>query len=302
MNYSSTDYKTFLDPQIISKFSNLELKARLVVEGFMVGLHKSPYHGFSVEFSQHRPYMQGDDLKKVDWKVYGKTEKYFIKQFEEETNLKSYIILDTSKSMDFKSGNNISKLNYSVILASALAYIMIKQQDSVGLALYAEKINKILPPKASSAYLQEILKNLSSIVAAQKTQTANSLDELAEKIKRRGLVIIISDFFDEVDRVIKSLKKFSYKKNEVIVFQILDPIERSFAFGKDAIFKDIETAEELTTQPFQIQQAYKEAMNEFTGKIKRECLNSNFDYNLIETSNPFDKALLSFVQKRVKLH
>lgn len=302
MNYSSTDYKTFLDPQIISKFSNLELKARLVVEGFMVGLHRSPYHGFSVEFSQHRPYMQGDDLKKVDWKVYGKTEKYFIKQFEEETNLKSYIILDTSRSMDFKSGNNISKLNYSVILASALAYIMIKQQDSVGLALYAEKINKILPPKASRAYLQEILKNLSSIVAAQKTQTANSLDELAEKIKRRGLVIIISDFFDEVDRVIKSLKKFSYKKNEVIVFQILDPIERSFAFGKDAIFKDIETAEELTTQPFQIQQAYKEAMNEFTGKIKRECLNSNFDYNLIETSNPFDKALLSFVQKRAKLH
>lgn len=302
MNYSSTDYKTFLDPQIISKFSNLELKARLVVEGFMVGLHRSPYHGFSVEFSEHRPYMQGDDLKKVDWKVYGKTEKYFIKQFEEETNLKSYIILDTSRSMDFKSGNNISKLNYSVILASALAYLMIKQQDSVGLALYAEKINKILPPKASRAYLQEILKNLSSVVAAQKTQTANSLDELAEKIKRRGLVIIISDFFDEVDRVIKSLKKFSYKKNEVIVFQVLDPIERSFAFGKDAIFKDLETAEELTTQPFQIQQAYKEAMNEFTGKIKRECLNSNFDYNLIETSNPFDKALLSFIQKRAKLH
>lgn len=302
MNYSSTDYKSFLDPRIISKFSNLELKARLVVEGFMVGLHRSPYHGFSVEFSEHRPYMQGDDLKNVDWKVYGKTEKYFIKQFEEETNLKSYIILDTSRSMDFKSGNNISKLNYSIILAASLAYIMIRQQDSVGLALYSEKINKILPPKASRAYLQEILKNLSSVAPGQRTHTAESLDELAEKIKRRGLVIVISDFFDEVDKVIKSIKKFSFNKNEVIIFQILDPLEKSFAFGKDAVFRDLETAEEITTQPFQIQKAYQEAMEEFISKIKRECLNSNFDYNLIETSQPFDKALLSFVQKRSKLH
>lgn len=302
MNYSSADYKSFLDPKTVSKFNSLELKARLVVEGFMVGLHKSPYHGFSVEFSEHRPYMQGDDLRNVDWKVYGKTEKYFIKQYEEETNLKCYLILDTSKSMEFKSGNNISKINYATTLAAALSYLMIKQQDAVGLALYSEKIDKILQPKASRAYLQEIFKNLASASAGEKTNTAASLSEIAEKIKRRGLVIIISDFFDEIDTVIKSIKKFSYKKNEVIVFQILDPLERSFAFGKDAIFKDLETAEELTTQPFQIQQAYKEAMNEFTGKIKRECLNSNFDYNLIETSNPFDKALLSFVQKRAKLH
>jgi uncharacterized protein (DUF58 family) len=302
LNYSSADYKSFLDPKTVSKFNSLELKARLVVEGFMVGLHKSPYHGFSVEFSEHRPYMQGDDLRNVDWKVYGKTEKYFIKQYEEETNLKCYLILDTSKSMEFKSGNNISKINYATTLAAALSYLMIKQQDAVGLALYSEKIDKILQPKASRAYLQEIFKNLASASAGEKTNTAASLSEIAEKIKRRGLVIIISDFFDEIDTVIKSIKKFSYKKNEVIVFQILDPLERSFAFGKDAIFKDLETAEELTTQPFQIQQAYKEAMNEFTGKIKRECLNSNFDYNLIETSNPFDKALLSFVQKRAKLH
>jgi uncharacterized protein (DUF58 family) len=302
LNYSSADYKSFLDPKTVSKFNSLELKARLVVEGFMVGLHKSPYHGFSVEFSEHRPYMQGDDLRNVDWKVYGKTEKYFIKQYEEETNLKCYLILDTSRSMEFKSGNNISKINYATTLAAALSYLMIKQQDAVGLALYSEKIEKILQPKASRAYLQEIFKNLASASAGEKTNTAASLSEIAEKIKRRGLVIIISDFFDEIDTVIKSIKKFSYKKNEVIVFQILDPLERSFAFGKDAIFKDLETAEELTTQPFQIQQAYKEAMNEFTGKIKRECLNSNFDYNLIETSNPFDKALLSFVQKRAKLH
>lgn len=302
MNKSFSDYRRYLDPQIISKLSNLELRARLVVEGFMVGLHKSPYHGFSVEFSQHRPYMQGDDLKNVDWKVFGKTEKFFIKQYEEETNLKSYIILDTSKSMEFKSGNNISKLNYSMILAAALSYLMIKQQDAVGLALYTEKIDKLLPPKSSRTYLQEILRQLSTVTAGDKTNTASSLGEIAEKIKRRGLVIIISDFFDNIDSVIKSLKKFSFMKNEVIVFQILDPMEKSFGFGKDAIFRDMETQEEITTQPYQIQKAYQQAMNEFTNKIKRECLNSNFDYNLIDTSTPFDKALFSYIQKRSKLH
>ncbi len=302
MSKSFEDYRRYLDPQIISKLSNLELRARLVVEGFMVGLHKSPYHGFSAEFSQHRPYMQGDDLKNIDWKVYGKTEKYFIKQYEEETNLKSYIILDTSKSMDFKSGDNISKLNYSMILAASLSYLMIKQQDAVGLALYSEKINKLFQPKASRAYLQEILKHLSTITAGEKTNTASSLGEIAEKIKSRGLVIIISDFFDDVDSVIKSLKKFSFKKNEVIVFQILDPIEKSFSFGKDAIFRDLETEEEITTQPYQIQKAYKEAMEQFTKKIKRECLNSNFDYNLIDTSTSFDKALFTYIQKRSRLY
>ncbi len=302
MSKSFSDHRRYLDPQIISKLSNLELRARLVVEGFMVGLHKSPYHGFSVEFSQHRPYMQGDDLKNVDWKVFGKTEKFFIKQYEEETNLKSYIILDTSKSMEFKSGSNISKLNYSMILAAALSYLMIKQQDAVGLALYSEKIDKLLPPKSSRTYLQEILRQLSTVVAGEKTNTASSLGEIAEKIKRRGLVIIISDFFDDIDLIIKSLKKFSFMKNEVIIFQILDPMEKSFGFGKDAIFRDMETQEEITTQPYQIQKAYQQAMNEFTNKIKRECLNSNFDYNLIDTSTPFDKALFSYIQKRSKLH
>lgn len=302
MSTQLSDYRAYLNPSTISKLNSLELKARMVVEGFMVGFHKSPYHGFSVEFSQHRPYMQGDDLKNVDWKVYGKTEKYFIKQYEEETNLKSYIILDTSRSMEFKSENNISKLNYGIILAAALSYLMNKQQDAVGLALYSEKVTKILPPKASKTYLQELLKQLSSITAAEKTNTASSLGEIAEKIRRRGLVIIISDFFDDIDTVVKSLKKFSYKKNEVIVFQILDPLERSFAFGKDAIFKDMETLEEMTTQPYQIQKAYKEAMLEFTGKIKRECLNANFDYNLIDTSTPFDAALYTYIQKRTRLY
>lgn len=296
------DLKNYLDPSFISKLNSLELKARLVVEGFMVGLHKSPYHGFSVEFSEHRAYMQGDNLKDVDWKVFGKTEKYFIKQYEEETNLRSYIFLDTSNSMAFSSENNISKLDYSLTLAAALSYMMIHQQDAVGLTLYSDKINKFLPPKSSRAYLHTILKSLVNAQPSEKTNTAQSLSDTAEKIKGRGLVIIISDFFDELSSVLNAIRHFRYKKNEVIVFQVLDPIERSFSFGKDAIFKDMETEDELTTQPYQIQKSYREAMVEFVSTIKAECLNSNIDYNLIETSEPYDKALLRYVQKRSKLY
>jgi len=294
MDQHVRDYKNFLDPSFISKLNSLELKARLVVEGFMVGMHKSPYHGFSVEFSQHRAYMQGDNLKDVDWKVFGKTEKYFIKQYEEETNLRCNIFLDTSNSMAYSSGNNISKLDYSITLAAALSYLMVH--------LYAEKINKYLPPKSSRAYLQEILKILANVKASEKTNTAMSLSETAEKLKRKGLVVIISDFFDEIDSVLKAIKHFSYMNSEIIVFQVLDPMEKSFSFGKDAIFKDLETGDELTTQPYQIQKAYREAMVEFTGRIKTECLNSNIDYNLIDTSDPYDKALLRYIQKRSRLY
>ncbi len=302
MAVSSSDYRTYLDPSIISKLNSLELKARLVVEGFMVGLHKSPYHGFSVEFSEHRSYMQGDNLKDVDWKVYGKTERYFIKQYEEETNLKSYVLLDVSRSMAFTSEGNISKLDYGRTLVAALSYLMIKQQDAVGLSLYSERIVKYFPPKAARSYLQEILKSLTTAEPSSKTNTASCLNQIAERIKRRGLVIIVSDLFDDVDAIMTALRHFRYKKNDVIVFQILDPMEISFGFGRDAIFKDMESEEELTTQPYQIQKAYIEAMHAFTTKIKTECLNSNIEYNLIQTSTPFDKALFSYIQKRSRLY
>jgi uncharacterized protein (DUF58 family) len=297
------DYKKYLDPSVVSKLGSLDLKARLVVEGFMVGLHRSPYHGFSVEFTEHRPYMQGDALKNIDWKVYGKTEKYYIKQFEEETNLRCYVLLDSSKSMGFKSESvDVTKLEYSITLAAALSYLMNKQSDAVGLSIYSESIIKYLPPKTSRAYFQEILKSLSDVKPLSKTNTATCLSEIAEKIKRRGLVIILSDFFDDVNSTLSALKHFRYQKNEVIVFQILDPIERSFSFGRDAIFRDLETEEELTTQPYQIQKAYRESFNEFINKIKTECYNSSIEYNLIDTTIPFDKALFSYLQKRSRLY
>jgi len=302
MQINPSDYKNYLNPSTIAKFNNLELRARLVVEGFLIGLHKSPYHGFSIEFSEHRPYMIGDDLKNVDWKVFAKTEKYFIKQYEEETNLKAYIILDSSRSMSFSSLSDMNKLDYSKTLAASLAYLLIKQRDAAGLINYSNKVENILLPKATKNYLTQIIKVLNSIEPSDTTNTAFALTELAEKIKRRSLVIIISDFFDELEKTIKALKNFSYLKNEVIVFQILDPVELNFGFKNDSIFVDLETNEKISTQPYQLRKAYQDAMKEFTDKIKYECLKANFDYNLIQTTETFDKALFKFIQKRKRLY
>ena len=302
MAVKTQDYKKFLDPVVISKLKTLELKARMVVEGFKVGLHRSPYHGFSVEFSEHRPYMQGDALKNVDWKVFAKSEKYYIKQFEEETNLLAHIFVDASKSMQFKHSGKVSKIDYATILAAALAYVMIDQQDSVGLAIYSDKIHTYLPPKSNRVYLKTLLSALNQIQPGGTTTTSKCLDSVAEKIKKRGLTIIISDFFDDMNSILTALKHIHYKKNEVIVFQILDPIERSFGFYRDSVFVDLESGEQITTQPHQIQRAYQEAMNEYLNKLKNECLNFGIEYNLIDTSQPFDKALMSYFAKRSRLH
>ncbi len=296
------DYRKYLDPSVVSKLKSLELKAKLVVEGFIVGLHKSPYHGFSVEFSEHRQYNQGDPIKNIDWKVYAKRDKYFIKQYEEETNLISHVILDVSKSMSYKNRGEISKLEYGKTLAASLIYLMLQQQDAAALTFYSDKIENYFPPKSNRIYLRTLLKALHQVEVSDKTETASSLKFVAEKVKRRGLVIIISDFFDDIDKVLKSIKNFHYRNNEVIVFQILDPVEIDFNFGRDAIFVDMESREEITTQPYQIQSSYQSAMKEFLERIKKECLNSGIEYNLIETTTPFDKALLSYMKKRSKMN
>ncbi|PJA97013.1 MAG: DUF58 domain-containing protein [Ignavibacteriales bacterium CG_4_9_14_3_um_filter_34_10] len=292
----------YLNPIVVSKLNSLELKARLVVEGFKAGLHKSPYHGFSVEFSQHRPYMQGDSIKNIDWKVYAKSEKYFIKQYEEETNLIADIIVDCSNSMNFKSDANISKFEYSIILAAAFSYLLINQQDAAGLHLFAEKLKVSIPYKSSRSHLKTILTELNNIKPAGITSISAGLDEVAKRINKRGLTIIISDFFDDLDEIISSIKRIHYKKNEIIIFQILDLIELDFGFGSDKTFVDLETNEKISTLPFQIQRAYQEAMNDFLSKFKNECLSLGVEYNLITTKTPFDKALFSYFAKRSRLN
>jgi uncharacterized protein (DUF58 family) len=295
------DYRRFLQPEVIAQLENIELKARLVVEGFITGLHRSPYHGFSVEFAEHRQYRSGDEIRHIDWKIFGRTDKYYIKQFEEETNLRSMIAVDSSASMKFASKGQISKFEYGSYLAAALGYMLIKQRDAVGLALYDTEIRTFLPPRSKQSYIHEILKSLDSTVPANETGTAGALDRIAERIERRGLVIIISDFFDEPESVINALKHFRHRNHEVLAFQILDPREIDFKFGPGATFRDMETGEEMITQPFQIQKAYSKAVSNFVGRLKKECHEHNIDYHLISTADPFDKALRDYLTKRNRM-
>lgn len=299
-NESVRDYRKYLDPAVVSKLASIELKARMVVEGFIVGLHRSPYHGFSVEFAEHRQYMPGDDFRHIDWKVYGKSDRFYIKQFEEETNLKAYILLDASRSMGYKS-NGITKLEYGSYLAASLAYLMLKQQDASGLLVYDEKVRSYIPPRGARSHITPILKQLTETEPSNKTDASVAFHELAERIKRRGLIIVISDLLDDPDKLLLGLKHFRHRQHEVIVFQILDPFERSFAYKGEARFKDMETGRELLTDPWQIRKDYGEKLDEFLGRISRSCRDSRIDYHLLDTSVHFDKALFAYLAKRSKL-
>jgi len=279
----------------------MEMRARLVVEGFITGLHKSPYHGFSVEFAEHRQYMPGDEIRRIDWKVLGRTDRYYIKEFEEETNLKAYIVIDTSRSMDFQAEGDVTKLEYASYLAAALSYLMMRQQDAVGLVTYDEIIRRYLPPHSTKVYLQTILAQLQNLTAANTTSTGRALNSVADRLRRRGLVCIFSDLFDDHVDVMGALKHFRYNQHEVILFHILDPRERNFNFGRDAIFRDMESNEEMMTQPYQIQRAYQEAMRDFTEMYKKECREQRIDYVLIDTGTPFDVALFEYLNKRKKI-
>ena len=298
----------YLQPDVISKLANMELRARLVVEGFITGLHKSPYHGFSVEFAEHRQYMPGDEIRRLDWKVYGKTDRYYIKQYEEETNLSSTLILDASNSMSFSSApfgrkkeQGISKLVYASYVAAALAYLMVQQRDAVGLTVYDQSIRTSLPPHATQAYLRKILLDLERVQPGNGTGTAASLHRIAEQMQRRGLAVILSDLFDDPSEVLAAMKHFRHNRHEVLVLQILDPLERSFAFGGDAVFRDLESGEEMMSQPYHLQRAYQKEMQAFVERYKRECRENNIDYVLMDTATPFDTALFQYLTKRRRM-
>ncbi len=298
---------TYLQPEVISKLANMELRARLVVEGFITGLHKSPYHGFSVEFAEHRQYMPGDEIRRIDWKVYGKTDRYYIKQYEEETNLKSHIILDSSASMSFASEiaagkeKRITKFAYASFVAAALSYLMMQQRDAVGLYLYDAEIRTSIPPRATKAHLHRILAELERTSPSNATHSALSLNRLADRISRRGLIIVLSDLFDNPDEIITALKHFRHDGHEVIVMHVLDPLEQSFAFGNDAIFKDVETGDMITTQPYHIQREYQKTMRTFIERYKKECRENLIDYVLLDTATSFDVALFNYLNKRKRI-
>ncbi|NIR51816.1 DUF58 domain-containing protein [candidate division KSB1 bacterium] len=294
------DYRKYLKPEIVSKLSSMDLRARLVVEGFITGMHKSPYHGFSVEFAEHRQYMPGDEIKNVDWKVYGKTDRFYVKQFEEETNLKSYLLMDASASMGYTS-NGITKLDYGIYLAGALTYMMIRQRDAVGLLTFDDKIRRYLPPRSVNTYLHQILMELDATRSSSRTNLSVALHQMAERVKRRGLIILFSDLFDDPKTVLSGLKHFRHKKHEVIVFHILDPLELSFEFEQDAVFRDVETGEQINTQPWHIRKDYQNQVAGFIDDYKKVCRENQIDYVTLNTSESYERALVEYLLKRKRI-
>ena len=288
----------YLDPQVVSKLSSLDLIARLVVEGFMTGLHKSPYHGFSVEFLEHRQYMPGDPLKHVDWKLYGKSDRFYVKMFEEETNLRSHILLDVSASMGYASPGRLTKLQYSAYLAASLATLMLMQQDAVGLLTFRDRVERIIPPRSSRPHLKLILGELERARPSAGTAMGSSLEHLAERIKRRGLILLMSDLLDDPASVLRGLKHFRHRQHEVVVFHILDPYEISFPFRNESGFIDLETGEEITTQPWEIAEQYRAKFEAWSRAYERACMENRIEYVRLSTETPYDLALLRYLEKR----
>jgi len=278
----------------------MQLRARFVVEGFMVGLHRSPYHGFSVEFAEHRPYMPGDALRNLDWKVYAKTDRFYVKKYEEETNLKAYLLLDTSNSMNFGTGK-VTKFQYSAYLAAALSYLMIQQRDAVGLAAYDTELRAYLPPRSVRTYLNVLLAQLEKTQPSSGTDIGKNLHAVADRIQRRGLIVVISDLLDEPAAVLSGLKHFRHDGHEVLVFHVLDPRELDFAYTGDVKFKDLETSEELPTQPWHLRREYRRLMSDFVDTLRRGCREHAIDYHVLNTQIPYDEALVQYLTKRKRL-
>ena len=295
---------TFLEPDVVSKLGRLDLVARLVVEGFITGLHRSPYHGFSVEFSEHRPYMQGDPLRHLDWKAFAKTDRLYIKRYEEETNLKSYLLLDASGSMGFQEGGSITKFRYACCLAAALAYLMLQQRDAVGLMVFRDQALTYVPPRSVQSHLHVLLKEIGRYQPESDTRMGPAFHELAERLSRRGLVIVLSDLLDDSDQVLDGLRHFRHRGHEVLALQILDPRERDLEFESrsETRFYDLESLDDLVqTQPWHVQEEYRQLMDELLRKYAYGCGDAGIDYALLDTATPFDHALSQYLVRRKRL-
>jgi uncharacterized protein (DUF58 family) len=302
--------RRYLDPVVASQLETMELRARLIVEGFITGLHRSPYHGFSVEFAEHRPYNPGDELRHVDWKVYAKTDRYYIKQYEEETNLRHYVVLDTSASMRYQGEGPVSKLEYGSYLAAALHNLMLKQRDATGLIGFDESVHTFRPPKATQGYLRQLLVALEQInrddAEGQQTSAAAALEEVAQRVKRRSLVVVITDLFENIaahDDLLRALRHLRHRGHEVIVFHVLEGnTERQFRFpDRPMLFRDVETGEEVSLQPAQLRDHYTEAVEHFTETFRRSCLEHDIDFAELDTNEAFDTALMAYLNKRSRL-
>ena len=287
---------------MVAMLDSISMKAKMVVEGYIIGQHRSPYHGFSVEFAEHRSYEPGDEVRHIDWKLYGKTNRLYVKRYEEETNLRAHLILDTSKSMAYTSGG-VSKLEYGSYLLAALSYLMISQQDAAGVVLFDESIRSFVPPKSTPSHLNTLLNVLDVKSPGVDTKIEPVLHEMAERIKKRGLVIIISDLFDEPNNIMNGLKHFRHSKQEVILFHVLDRNELEFDFNTRTRTKfiDMESGEEITTDPWHVQNDYKNLIKGLQDYYKSECRLNLIDYVPLFTDDSLDKGLSEYFNKRQRL-
>jgi uncharacterized protein (DUF58 family) len=293
----STRDRQFLDPAVVARLGTLELRARTVVEGFISGLHRSPFKGFSVEFAEYRQYIPGDDLSTIDWKVYARSDRYYVKKFEEETNLDCQLMIDVSGSMAYGS-RGITKFEYAACLAASLGYLMNRQRDGVGLTAFDDRIVAALPASTRPGHLRNLLITLNRLVLGSRTNVSKPLHRLADSMNRRGMVVLISDLLDDPEAIIRGLKHFQYRGSDVLVFHILDPDELEFPFDRTTRFEDLETSEEVMAVPGLVRSHYLQQMSRLIDRYRRELGAAGIDYQLLSTKEPLEMALLAYLSTR----
>jgi len=291
-----------LDTNVLARIDSMQLLAKVVVEGFILGLHRSPYRGFSVEFAEYRQYSPGDEVKHVDWKVYGKTDRYYIKQFEEETNLTCYVIVDASASMGYRHApEGLTKLQYASQIAACLSYLMMRQRDAAGLIIFDTKIRTALPPRLRQTHLKHMITALENAVPGGETNISIPLHELAEGLKRKGLIILISDLLDDPEKVISALQHFRFQGHEVIVFQVMDNGELTFPFTTMTEFTDLETGQKNMVSPEGMRSVYMEELKQFLSAYEKGCAGIHADYKLFDTSKPLEIVLSEYLYRRSRM-
>ena len=294
-----TDAKQYLDPQILARVRSLELQARGVVEGYLSGMHRSPYHGFAVEFAQHREYVPGDDIKHIDWKVYGRSGRFYLKQYEQDTNLVAWLLVDVSESMKYGSGAT-TKFDFACVAAAALAYLVVQQSDSVGLATFDAEVQAFLRPSSQNSHLKEILHQLAKGPGGEKTHTGQTLHELADRIQRRGIVMLFSDLLDEPAEILAGLRHLRYQRHEVVVFHVMDAAELDFPFQDATLFRGLEQLPDLLTDPRSLREGYIAELTKHLDELRRGCRTLNVDYVPLRTDADVGVVLAGYLAKRLK--
>ena len=290
----------YLDPKVLARLEGLGLRARLIVEGYVSGVHRSPFHGFSIEFAEHREYAPGDDLRYLDWKVFGRTDKYYLKQFEEETNLVCYLLLDTSESMQYQSeAAAMSKLEYAKCAGAALAYLILRQQDSAGLVTFDSEIRALVRAGSNPSHMKQLIHVIEQSAGRQKTSLGPVFHELAERLKKRGIVIVLSDLFDDVDAMMTGLKHLRHRRHEVILMHVLDPAELDFPFQQTTMFQGLEQLPDLLVEPRALRKAYLEEFNAYVKRLKKGCRMHRIDYVPLRTDQSLEVVLSSYLASRM---